>query len=140
MNKYLIGNDFLFHTTKFKLIENRLFYEGYVRLCDEGYYKTIYVNTYIPHSKETEKPFYIQEAHGEVWTLLLVKALAKYFGSYEDLRQTRMNDLSTALFGCVPFKVDEACKQHFDQKYPKKTADRWIESGSEVADFYKCIS
>lgn len=61
LENFLVGKDFLFDTSRFKSIENRMYYEGYVRLCDEGYYKTIYVNIFIPHDGDTDKPIYLSE-------------------------------------------------------------------------------
>jgi hypothetical protein len=68
-----------------KFTETLLFYEGFVKIYDEGYPKTLYVNSYIPFDKERRKFFFINTMSQESWVLLLVKALAKYMGSYDML-------------------------------------------------------
>ena len=56
-------------------------------LFDEGYSKSIYVSTILPHDQSTGLPFYSMSNNGKAtWVLMLVKALAKYFGSYDELR------------------------------------------------------
>lgn len=80
---FLLGKEFLFETSKFKAIESKIYYEGFVRVCDEGYFKTLYVNSLVPHHIANNKAFYIGGKNDQVWVHMLVKTLAKYFGSYE---------------------------------------------------------
>ena len=60
--------------------ENHQF-EGFVRIFDQGYQKSIYINCNIPWNKF--RYFYITS--GASWPLLLVKALAKFSGSYDNV-------------------------------------------------------
>ena len=115
-------------------MENQVFYEGYVRLCDEGYFKTLYVNVFIPHHQDNT-PFYLSESKGEAWPFILVKALAKFFGSYDNLRQAGLKALSTALFGCVPFALNQESRLFFDQECPQA-----FHSSETAADHHRCLS
>ena len=72
---------------KVKFTKKQIFYEGFVKLHDEGYSRSLYVNSYIPFDPEKKKFFYINTKGQESWILLLVKALAKYMGSYDILSQ-----------------------------------------------------
>ena len=66
--------------------KNKMYmYDGMVRLFDEGYAKTLFVNTLIPFDKVDQRFFYMTTKSMEAWILLLTKALAKYFGSYDKL-------------------------------------------------------
>ena len=51
--------------------------------------------------------------------LLLVKALAKYYGSYDSLSRASLAAISTLLFGSVPFDISvPAFTKVYDEKYP----------------------
>jgi hypothetical protein len=55
---------------------------------------------------------------------LLVKALAKYMGSYDNLSKASMSTLSSLLFGSVPFDItDKAFGNVYNTKYPLKTSN-----------------
>ena len=101
-----------------RFAEQLLYYEGFVKIYDEGYPKTIYVNSYIPYDKENQRYFYINTVGNESWVLLLVKALAKYVGSYDKLSQATLDDLCRILFGSVPIDISDDA---FDKIYSKKS-------------------
>jgi hypothetical protein len=66
----------------------RLFYEGFVCLFDQGYRKSIFVNAFMPYVGVNDKSFYLRTKSNEAWIQIIVKALAKYFGSYDELSRT----------------------------------------------------
>ena len=97
----------------------RYYYEGFVKIHDEGYTKTVYVNSYIPYDAESRRHFYINTLHGESWVLLLVKALAKYCGSYDTLSLLGFDALSSILLGSRSFKLGtEPFYRIYNVKYP----------------------
>jgi len=94
-----------------------MYYEGFISLFDQGYNKSIYVNTFVPHSK-AGKPFYMSTMNHEAWIMLLIKALAKYYGSYDNLRQLKMNDICTTLLGSAPFAINNELKRQYKLRHP----------------------
>ena len=57
----------------------------------------------------------------ESWVLLIVKALAKYLGSFDNLSKASLNTLSSLLFGSLPLEIsDKAFGQVYETKYPLK--------------------
>mmetsp|Transcript_9997 Transcript_9997/g.15135 ORF Transcript_9997/g.15135 Transcript_9997/m.15135 type:complete len:104 (-) Transcript_9997:1795-2106(-) len=70
---------------KVKFMEKAFLFEGFVLLFDEGYTKSIYINSHVPFDKLYQRFFYIGTRTQEAWILLLVKAMAKYLGSYDKL-------------------------------------------------------
>ena len=97
-------------------VERKVYYEGYVKLCDEGYYKSLYINSMVPVDKDSGAPFFIGTKENDSWILILVKALAKYYGSYDNLSKTDMNSLCIALFGSKPFNIGKAFNQIYRNK------------------------
>ena len=77
-----------------KFCKHSYYYEGFVRIHDEGYLKTVYVNSYVPFDPESRRHFYINTLYNESWVLLLVKAMAKYCGSYDTLSLLGFDALS----------------------------------------------
>ena len=69
-------------TQGFQFSSPVFYYEGFVRLYDEGYVKSLYLNSLLPFDEGDQSFFYLKTKQNEAWILLLVKALAKYFGSY----------------------------------------------------------
>ena len=109
---------------------DKLFYEGFVVIYDEGYHKSIYVSTIIPHDTETDEPFYSPSKFvKDSWMLILIKALAKYFGSYEKLRTASLNSLCMVMFGSYPVEI---CDE-FRTKYEIAASEQAIED----KDLYK---
>jgi hypothetical protein len=100
-------------SANYRPIQSNVLYGGYVRINDEGYYKTLYINTLMPHDPRTNKPFFLQTVTQESWVLILVKTLAKYFGSYDRLRTTKLKDLATALFGAEPLELGEEVRSAY---------------------------
>ena len=100
--------------------EQLLYYEGFVKLYDEGYPKTLYVNSYIPFDKMRRKFFFINTHGHESWILLLVKALAKVMGSYDKLSELTLEELSRILFGSEPINIDNNA---FDKIYAQKKGE-----------------
>mgnify|MGYP000241399020 CR=1 FL=1 len=92
-----------------------MYYEGFVKIFDEGYSKTLYINVMFPH--KDDKLFFMGTKGNEAWVPILVKALAKYCGSYDALRTMSIDRLSTALFGMKPFKIGTS----FSKVYKPKT-------------------
>lgn len=76
-----------------------------MRIFDEGYSKTLFINTYLPKDKLEKRYFYMNTEGGEAWTLLLTKALAKYYGSYDKLSQASFEDLCKILMGSQPSQL-----------------------------------
>ena len=102
-----------------RLCKNRYYYEGFVKIYDEGYTRTVYVNSYIPFDAESRRHFYINTLHNESWVLLLVKAMAKYCGSYDTLSRLGFDALSLILFGSRSFKLGtEPFHRIYNAKYP----------------------
>ena len=93
------------------------YYEGFVKLHDEGYSKTIFVNSYIPFDKLSNSYFYLKTNYKESWILLLVKALAKFLGSYDKLSECSFDQLCILLLGSRPAKLSS---KNFDDVYEKK--------------------
>lgn len=60
----------------------------------------------VPHIGE--KPFIMGSRGDEAWISLLIKGLAKYCGTYDDLRNMKLDRLSAALFGMQPFEIGRA--------------------------------
>lgn len=102
---------------KIKFTKKQIFYEGFVKLHDEGYSRSLYVNSYIPYDNDKRKFFYINTKGEESWILLLVKAMAKYMGSYDNLSQASLQQLSNILFGSQPTNIHNP---EFDKIYSKK--------------------
>jgi hypothetical protein len=93
--------------------QEKLYYEGFIVLFDKGYQKSMYVNSYIPINKMTNKPFFLSTTNKDSWIYLLVKALAKYFGSYHALSQASFEDLCETVFGHLPIEINnEFCKDN----------------------------
>jgi hypothetical protein len=83
----------------------------------------VYVNAYIPQDAESKRFFYINTRQQESWVLLLVKALAKYCGSYDNLSKASLATISSLLFGSVPFSLSEkAFSDVYNAKYPLQIA------------------
>jgi len=101
----------------------KLFYEGFVSIFDKGYHKSTYINTWIPHSNYANgacKPFYVGTKNNEAWIFILVKALAKYFGSYHNLSLASLEEICNCIFGCEPFAINEEFCKHNKQRFPVK--------------------
>jgi hypothetical protein len=114
-----------------KFAEPLLYYEGFVKIYDEGYPKTVYVNSYIPFDKERKKFFFINTHGHESWIFLLVKALAKQMGSYDKLSEATLEELSRILFGSEPINLDN---EAFDKIYSKKGPELAAREGTLHGD------
>jgi hypothetical protein len=91
-----------------------------VRLNDEGYSKSIYVNSFVPKFKGRDRFFYLETHDREAWILLLVKALAKYAGSYHALSTFTFERLCSILFGSQPTQLVSATfAKIYEKKYPE---------------------
>jgi len=89
-------------------------------LHDEGYSKSIYVNSLIPHDPQTKRFFYLATHEAESWILLLVKALAKYAGSYQTLSTFSFERLSSILLGSQPALLQtQAFSRIYERKFPE---------------------
>lgn len=100
-----------------KFAKKEIYYEGFVKLHDEGYSRSVYVNSFIPYDSEKKKNFYINTKGQESWILLLVKAIAKYLGSYDNLSQATFPQLCNICFGSQPTNIHNP---EFDRIYSKK--------------------
>ena len=112
----------------------KYYYEGFVKLYDGGQTKSVYINAFIPRDPERKNFFYINTKQEESWVLLLVKALAKYTGSYDNLSKASISTLSSLLFGSVPFDIsDKAFGNVYNTKYPLKigTEPKFIKGEDE---------
>lgn len=94
-----------------KFSKRLLFYEGFVKLHDEGYSKSLYVNAYVPYDNAAKRHFFLTTGGQEAWILLLVKALAKYYGSYEKLSEASFESLCNVLFASQPAQTSDPAFQ-----------------------------
>lgn len=100
-----------------KFAQKLLYYEGFVKIFDEGYQKSLYVNSFIPFDNINQRFFFIGTRAEESWIHLLVKAVAKYLGSYDKLNRASLETLSSIFFGSQPSWMKE---KSFDKIYAKK--------------------
>jgi len=118
----------------------KYYYEGFVKLFDGGHTRSVYINAFIPQNPDSKRFFYINTKQQESWVLLLVKALAKYTGSYDNLSKASLSTLSSLLFGSVPFEMsDKALGDVYNAKYPLKlvTEQRELRNQQESTEQLK---
>lgn len=122
--------------TAVKFSRPLLFYEGFIKIHDEGYSKTLYINSYAPYDKFHKRYFFLTTQGQEAWILLLVKALAKYYGSYDKLSEASFEALCNVLFGSQPTHTNDPGFKKTYLQTAKATSDdeRKNVQNSEVAE------
>ncbi|EGR31956.1 hypothetical protein IMG5_099180 [Ichthyophthirius multifiliis] len=71
-----------------------------VKICHKGYWKEVIVDQFIPCLNSTKQPAFTRGVDGEIWVMILEKAWAKLYGSYDNIESglTRecLHDLTCA--------------------------------------------
>ena len=80
-----------------------------VRLFDTDAkrWRIVLIDDLVPCAKGTREPIYTRPHNGEMWTVLLEKAFAKFFGSYAKLDGNRMERAWEILTGDAVFSLSQ---------------------------------